>query len=216
MRGRQAEAARNDQHLLDAARQVFATRGFDAPVSAVAAAAGIGMGSLYRRYATKDDLLADLCLRSMRTMASIATAQRPGADPWERLATFVRECVEARCGAFAPIAGTIPVSAEMIAAARLSQRLAAGLVTDAQAAGLLRRDVTVVDVLRLIEMFSAARSASPDRLLAIALAGLRAERLDQAVADAPLPGHPESLAAYRARWTAERDAPSRLPIGPIG
>ena len=200
VRGRQAEAAVNDRRLLAAARDVFAAQGYDAPVSAVAAAAGIGMGSLYRRYPTKDALLADLCLRSMREMtAAAATAQGASTDPWARLLAFIRACVSARCGAFAPVAGRIPVSPEMIAEAGRSQRAATALVAAAQKSGALRPDVTVVDVLRLIELFS--RSASDRqidwRLLGIALAGLRT---DSGPAAEPLPGPAPTISAYRGRW----------------
>ena len=199
VRGRQAEAVANDQRLLDAARDVFATGGYDAPVATVAEAAGIGVGSLYRRYATREELLADVCLRSMRQMSAIARAssgiESGGIDE------FVRACVAARCGAFAGVAGTIPVSAEMVAAARESQRLVARLVTAAHRTGELRRDVGVVDVLRLIELFARAPYPRDDpqlaRLLAVALDGLRA-------AGRPagrLPGRPATLAAYRDRWS---------------
>jgi AcrR family transcriptional regulator len=192
VRGRQAEAVANDQRLLDAARDVFATGGYDAPVAAVAEAAGIGVGSLYRRYATREELLADVCLRSMRQMSAIARESRG-------IEEFVRGCVAARCGAFAGVAGLIPVSADMIAAARESQRLAARLVAAAHRDGELRRDVGVVDVLRLVELFARAPYPRDDpqlaRLLAVTLDGLLAPA-------GGLPGRPATLASYRDRWSA--------------
>src|SRR5262249_37211380 len=163
------EAVANDQRLLDAARDVFAASGYDAPVAAVAEAAGIGVGSLYRRYATREELLADVCLRSMAQMAAIARGASGShgvvAGGWA-----------ARRGACAGVAGTIPVSAEMIAAARESQRLAARLVATAHRTGELRRDAGVVDVLRMVELFARAPYPRDDpqlaRLLAVALDGL--------------------------------------------
>jgi hypothetical protein len=124
-------------------------------------------------------------------------ALRLDATPAERLERFIRECVAVRCGAFAGVAGLIPVSDEMIAAARRSQRLATRLLTDAQAHGDVRPDLTVVDVLRLIELFARAprtpgEPADP-RLLAIALSGLRPDR--------PLPGPAPGLRQYRERWS---------------
>jgi AcrR family transcriptional regulator len=58
--GRQAEARRNDRLILEAAREVF-VEDTDAPISAVAERAGVGIGALYRRYASKEELLRRLC-----------------------------------------------------------------------------------------------------------------------------------------------------------
>ncbi len=60
--GRQAEARRNDLAVLDAARDVFSAQGAGAPISAVAERAGVGMGTLYRRYGSKTELLQRLCV----------------------------------------------------------------------------------------------------------------------------------------------------------
>jgi AcrR family transcriptional regulator len=200
--GRQAEAAVNDTRVLAAAREVFATVGYEAPVAAVAQAAGVGIASLYRRYGSKDELLADVCLRSMVETSEVAQrALRLDATSAVRLETFIRDCVAFRCGAFAGVAGMIPVSDEMIAAARRSQRLTGRLLTQAQAAGDVRPDLTVVDVLRLIELFARAPRTpgepADERLLAIALSGLRrATHSDQ-----PLPGPAPTLRQYRDRWS---------------
>jgi AcrR family transcriptional regulator len=193
--------------LLAAAREVFATQGYDAPVAAVAARAGIGMGSLYRRYGSKDALLADACLRSMRDMITVAEQVASIADPLTRLESFARRCVEIRCGAFGGVAGMIPVSDEMIETAAHSQRLVEALLADAQQAGQIRGDMAVVDLLRLIEMFSRSPRRDGDddhaaieaRLLTIALSGLRAG------VGPPLPGRPPTLHQYQQRWSRQTD-----------
>src|SRR5260370_13412896 len=118
-RGRQAEARRNDQAVLDAARLVFAIHGPEAAVSAVAAEAGVGMGSLYRRYASKEELLQQLCQESLAQQIAAAEAALAGSDePWDALAGFILACVSFRAGAFSVIAGTIPLTPEMRAAAQ--------------------------------------------------------------------------------------------------
>ena len=71
--GRKAEAARNDGAILDAAREVF-MREPGAPVSAVARAAGVGVGALYRRYPSKEALLQTLCADGLRQFVAIAAA----------------------------------------------------------------------------------------------------------------------------------------------
>ncbi|HJZ02032.1 MAG TPA: helix-turn-helix domain-containing protein, partial [Streptosporangiaceae bacterium] len=70
--GRQAEARRNDLVVLEAARDVFSALGADAPVSAVADRAGVGIGTLYRRYGSKAELLQRLCVLAMEQAVAAA------------------------------------------------------------------------------------------------------------------------------------------------
>jgi AcrR family transcriptional regulator len=204
-RGRQAEAARNDGLLLDAARMVFTAQGADAPVSAIAARAGVGIGSLYRRYPTKEALLQHLCVLAMEQTIAAASAALEAEDVWAGLTGYVRACVWNRTGALAPVAGRIAVTPEMLRASRRGMRLAGALVERAHAAGVLRPDVTALDIALLIEQFSRRSAAMPaaeednarERLLAIALAGLRPTDSE------PLPGRPPSRAAYVGRWSGD-------------
>ncbi|WP_236667467.1 MULTISPECIES: TetR/AcrR family transcriptional regulator [unclassified Nonomuraea] len=201
-RGRQAEAARNDLRLLRAAHEVFTTQGFDAPVSAIAKAAGVGMGSLYRRYRTKEELLQRLCLIAMERAVAAAQDGLAETDPWDGLVLYIRTCVEFRSGALAPIAGTIEVTAEMWRLARLAEETADRLVTRAHEAGVLRSDVTALDISLLMEQFSRPAPGPPDeehrkvreRLLTVALDGLRAPGATR------LPGNPPSVEWYEGRW----------------
>jgi AcrR family transcriptional regulator len=199
-RGRQAEARRNDRALLDAARRVFAVYGPGATVRDVAAEAGIGMGSLYRRYAGKEVLLQQLCRDSLaQQIAAAEHALGSGMDPWSALACFIRACVSFRAGAFSAIAGTIPVTPEMQSTAQHAHELLERLVSRAQQAGAVRQDAGSVDIHRLIELFSR-RGTDDDgyqRLLALALDGLRA------VDREPLPGSPPTWQAHARCWTRD-------------
>ncbi len=180
-KGRQAEAARNDMKVLEAAREIFATQGWEAPVSAIAERAGVGMGSLYRRYGSKTELLQYLCVLSMRQVIDAAETARQAGDPWDGLAGYVRACIDLGAGAFAPLAGTIEVTGEMLATAKRSNELLRGVLDRAQRSGQARPDVTDADVWGIIEQFSrrSANPRTPDdpatraRILAIALDGLR-------------------------------------------
>ncbi len=205
-RGRQTEAARNDRRIVDAARRVFVRIGADAPVSAIAAEAGVGVGSLYRRFASKDELFRYLCQSAMEQSIEAAEAAlaAPG-DAWSALVGYVRACVGFRSGAFAPAAGTFPVTDEMIATAARGHELVERLVAQARAAGTLRADVTPIDLYELIGLFSrsfrpapAGSGFDPDtterRLLAIALDGLRAPGRE------PLAGPAPRWEDYSARW----------------
>ena len=200
-RGRQAEAARNDLLLLDAARDVFFCHGFDAPVSMVAQQAGVGIGSLYRRYATKEALLQHLCLVAMRQAIDAAAAGLADTEPWQGLIEYIRRCVEFGAGALAPIAGTIDSTPEMWSTAREARDLVERLVDRARHAGELRSGVTALDIALLIERFSRRIGLPSDeeennrtRLLAIAIDGLHATNVE------PLPGRPPSAQHYEGRW----------------
>lgn len=202
MRGRQAEAARNDRRLLDAAREVFTTQGFDAPVSAVAERAGVGIASLYRRFPSKELLLQHLCVLAMEQSIEAAERALRADDAWTGLADYIRECVAFGSGALGPVAGTIDTTDEMWKAARRSQRLARKIVARAHAAEVLRADVTALDIAVLIELFSRrspVRASERDqeirqRLLAIALDGLRGEDHES------LPGGALRSDEYEAPW----------------
>ncbi|MFD2349788.1 TetR/AcrR family transcriptional regulator [Nonomuraea ferruginea] len=94
------------------------------PVSAIAKRAGLGMGSLYRRYRTKEELLQRLCLIAMERVVEAASAGLAEDDPWEGFAGYVRACVGFGSGALAPVAGTIEVTGEMSRTARQATELA--------------------------------------------------------------------------------------------
>jgi AcrR family transcriptional regulator len=218
--GRQAEARRNDLAVLEAARDVFTAQGAGAPVSAVAQRAGVGMGTLYRRYGSKTELLQRLCLLAMEQALDAAAVALRAADPWAGLAGYITACVELRSGALAALAGQIETTGPMRDTARRSQERAAEIVGRAQASGQLRPDVTALDITWLIEQFSRRAPAPLDsgqersvraRLVAIALDGLRAP------GPVALPGPAPSRAHYEKRWSyrAAPD-PGRGPgAGPV-
>jgi AcrR family transcriptional regulator len=86
-RARRAEAERNDQALLEAAREVLAEDGAHASVAAIAARAGLGIGSLYRRYRTKEELFQRLCTIALNGLRASATHPLPGFPPGYQLFT---------------------------------------------------------------------------------------------------------------------------------
>ncbi|REF38328.1 TetR/AcrR family transcriptional regulator [Thermasporomyces composti] len=208
---RQAEAERNDRALLRAAREVLAADGAHASVAAIAARAGVGIGTLYRRYRTKEELfqrLAELALDSWNEAAEKGLAED---DPWEGLTSFVIACVESGQGSLAPLAGTIDITEEMRAKNERSDELLAALVERAHAAGVLRPDVTPVDIALLIEqlgrfpVLDQLRAQGRDDLVDLAVAARR--RVIAVVLDGlrpchtqPLPGDPPSDQLFTERW----------------
>src|SRR5690242_7703377 len=91
--GRRAEAARNDKQILDAARAVF-FEDPEAPIAAVAKRARVGIGALYRRYRSKDELLQRLAEDGLRRyIAEVSSALADQGQPWAAFARFMQRCV---------------------------------------------------------------------------------------------------------------------------
>jgi AcrR family transcriptional regulator len=204
MSGRKAQAARNDEVILDAARSVFiADPG--APVSAVAAAAGVGMSALYRRYPSKDDLLRRLCTIGLTTYIGIAEdCIADEGDPWEAFATFMRRQVEAGSNALTlKLAGTFTPSQELYELAEYAGTLNVRLFDRTAAAGVLRPDVSVADLGLILEQIAAIDfGATPERnvtlrlrCVELVLDGMRATS-----AHGELPGPTVTDEEFAARW----------------
>src|SRR5215217_7635231 len=120
MRGRQAEASRNDELVLAAARAVL-TADPGAAIADIARRAGVGIGTLYRRYPSKEALVQHLCLDGMRQLEAVTRAalRRVDEDPWEAFATWMREGLEAGAGSLgATLAGSFTPTEELLGAAR--------------------------------------------------------------------------------------------------
>ncbi|WP_157253804.1 TetR/AcrR family transcriptional regulator [Nonomuraea typhae] len=210
MNTRKDRAERNDRALLQAARDVLAEDGAHASVAAIAARAGVGIGSLYRRYETKEELFQRLSVLSLEHWNDAAERGLADPDPWTGLTGFIRACVEFGQGSLAPVAGTIEVTEEMGAKSRRGDELLDELVRRAHQAGVLRPDVAPVDISLLIEQLGRspmvdqlrkqgrddllpAAAQARGRLIAIALDGLRPGR-------DPLPGHPPGNEIFAGRW----------------
>ena len=201
--GRRAQAARNDQVILDAAREVFVADP-GAPVSAVAEAAGVGMSALYRRYPSKEDLLRRLCRDGLETYTAIAQdCVDDDGDPWEAFATFMRRQVEAGSNALTlKLAGTFTPDEGLSELAEHAGRLNVLLFERTMASGVLRPDVDVADIGLILEQIAAiAFGATPERnvvlrrrCVELVLDGLRATTRTE------LPGPTVTDDEFAARW----------------
>jgi AcrR family transcriptional regulator len=193
--GRRAEAARNDDAILAAAREVFVADP-DAPVSEVVERAGVGISSLYRRYRSKEDLLRKLCGDGLQLYIDIA--RETGDD----FAAFMARIVEADVHALTrSLAGRFRPTDELERAARLADELNRRIVERAQAAGVLRGDVDPEDLTFVLEQIASLQGPTPERTaelrsryLTIQLDGLRAP------ARTPLPGPAPTTEEQHARW----------------
>jgi AcrR family transcriptional regulator len=202
MSGRRAEAARNDQRILDAAREVFVADP-GAPIAAVAEHAGVGISALYRRYASKEQLLRRLCGDGLRTyIAAAEEALAGGGDPWEAFARFMRRVVDADTHSLTSrLAGTFTPTEELNRDAAIAQELNQRLFERTRAAGAIRPDLDVNDLSFLFEQLASVRLGDEartrqlrHRYLVLLLEAMRRP------SNPPLPGPPPTWPELHARW----------------
>jgi len=200
--GRRAQAARNDRLILEAARSVFVADP-EAPISAVAERAGVGISALYRRYASKEDLLRHLCLDGLhRYIAAVEAAVADDGDPWTAFTTFMGRVVEADTHSLTlRLAGTFTPDEELYREAARAQELNVGLVARTKAAGALRPDIEVEDVGAILEQLATVRAPDPGRTMQLRrrYLALFLDALHLPTAD-PLPGPPPSWEEFQERW----------------
>src|SRR5213593_3762177 len=89
-RALRADARRNREAVLAAAKKLFADQGLDAQMPDVAKAAKVGVGTVYRHFPTKDDLIAALAAERFERLAEKAREGIDGDDAWEGLCDFIR------------------------------------------------------------------------------------------------------------------------------
>ena len=174
-----ADARRNRERVLAAARRAFAEQGYAVPLDEIAAAAGVGPGTVYRHFPTKEALFEAVSVANVEELAADARARAEADDPDAAFAGFLDRMAEQALAkrnlpdAFAG-AGT-----DAVAAAVADMHDALGvLLVKAQEAGGIRRDVTVADLVALLKGLLYAVRSDPDpdirhRLLAVVRDGLR-------------------------------------------
>jgi AcrR family transcriptional regulator len=200
--GRRAQAARNDRLILEAARAVF-VEDPEAPVSAVAERAGVGISALYRRYASKEELLRKLCLDGLhRYIAAVEAAVEDAGDPWDAFARFMRRVVEADTASLTlRLAGTFTPNEELYRESARAQELNVRLLARTRAAGAIRPDLVVDDLGMLQEQLAAIRAGDPERTMQLRrrYLGLVLDALRMPDAG-PLPGPPPTWDEFQERW----------------
>lgn len=180
------DAQRNRERILAAARELFAERGVDATLDEVAVRAGVGVGTVYRRYANKHALLDEIFESGITELAALARQSLSNPDPWEALIRFL-EHLEEEFAANRALAQLVLQSAqgeERLARAR-DELLApiAVLVERAKADGRLRPDFESADIAIIHTMLSAVvhetQSIAPGlwrRYFVMIVDGLASER----------------------------------------
>lgn len=177
-----ADARRNRMAILAAAEAAFAEEGIGVPVDEIARRAGVGAGTLYRNFPTKEALFEAVIRHHMEALATeareLSSSDRPASALFEFLghlaeqASFKRNLIDALSGAGVDLqAALAPVKQEVESAAEV-------LLRRAQRAGEVRRDVTLPDLFALVMgacMFSGGDpdTTSQSRMMAVVCDGLR-------------------------------------------
>jgi AcrR family transcriptional regulator len=201
--GRRAQAARNDQRILDAARAVFLADP-TAPIAAVAERAGVGISALYRRYPSKEELLRTLCGVGLRLyIAEAEAALADTADVWDAFARFMQGIVDIDAYSLAMgFPGAFRVTEDLGRLTRYVALLNVRLFERVRAAGVIRPDIDLMDILLIFEQLAAIKLGDEQRTkllrrryLALTLDALRTPSAG------PLPGPPPTWDELLWRWT---------------
>jgi AcrR family transcriptional regulator len=207
------DAARNRQRVLQAASEVFTERGLDVSLDEVARHAGVGVGTVYRRFRTKEDLVEALFVDRIEGVAAAAEQALQAPDPWSGLVSFMEQAARMLAGdiglrqllMFATYGGD-----RVWYARQRNAPLVTKLVERAQAAGQVRSDLRPTDVPFILFLLSDTaqftRGVSPEiwrRYLTLVLDGLRPER--EGVTPLPVPALRPDEMEMSMRQSAPRD-----------
>ena len=148
------DALRNRERVLEAAKAVFSAGGAEASLEAVAKRAGVGIGTLYRNFPTREALFEAVYRREVQQLTELAEALKSEAVPVDALRRWLRSNVEfvaTKKGMLAALALTVNSSSELYAGTfeRLTAAVGA-LLARAVAAGEIRADISPEDLLRAL------------------------------------------------------------------
>ena len=180
-----SDAERNRRLILEAAAQAFAEEGFDVGMAEIARRAGVGNATVFRRFASKDALVQAIFVDRIDESILVAEHAATLADPWEALVLCLEKSAELQArdrGFFQATEQQLLKHPELLAQHRRILDAIDPILARAQEAGVLRDDVTTLDVLGLTKAAVACIPPSPDlradgwrRSLALMLDGLRPE-----------------------------------------
>lgn len=201
------DAERNRERVLSAARQMFAKHGLDVPLEDVARHAGVGVATLYRRFPTREDLIAAAFEAKMAAYADGVSTALADPDPWNGFCRYLeRICaMQAEDRGFAnALTLTFPAARTLEAERDRAYHGLVELIARAKQAGRLRQDFVPEDIVMLLMatagVISATQEAAPGtwkRLLAYLIQSFEQEAVE-------LPDPPAPTAMYRALLRLQR------------
>jgi AcrR family transcriptional regulator len=178
-RPKRADARRNYEKVLAAAREAFAEGGESTALEEIARRAGVGIGTLYRNFPNRQALLEALYVDEVEELCRSAAALE-GADPWEALSGWFERFVgylATKQALAAELLNYVDRDAEVFKASRAALFEAGEpLLKRAQDAGVVRKDVGIAEVIQMvigIGKIPTADRRQTEHMLRIALDGLR-------------------------------------------
>jgi AcrR family transcriptional regulator len=207
------DAERNRQRILDTAGQLFAERGLGVSLDEIARHAGVGVGTVYRRFPDKDQLIDALFEARIGEILAVATASLEMSDPWEALVHFLERSMELQVenrGLKELLHGTTTGQARIEQARQQIQPVVEAVLHRAQQARVVRDDLTITDLPLLQhaigEVADYTREVSPEawrRIMLIALDGLRPDRRRPSPMPVP-PLNDEQFVCTMREWALQR------------
>jgi AcrR family transcriptional regulator len=183
-----ADARRNYEALLAAADELFTAYGPDVSLDEIARHAGVGNATLYRHFPDRRDLLVAVCVGEVEALCLLGEELNADPDTGRALTRWLRayiEHVSAKHGLAAAFATGRRDDSELVAASQAAvDAIGASLLQRAQDGGAVRIDVTLPDVITLVNAIAMATETTcdheADRMLAIVLAGIAQPGRDRA------------------------------------
>ena len=214
-KGRRSHARRNHEALVATAREVFAERGTEASLEEIARRAGVGIGTLYRHFASREALVEAVFERRIGDFAAIAERADAEPDPWLAFTGFLEGTLELQAGdrLLKDVFLRLPPGTRRVESAREELRRLFGQVLErARAGGQLRPGFTLADLSLLFWSFGPVIDATAEiapnawrRHLHVLLDGLRSSsatpQSEPSLSDDELTA---AMQALRAQRTARR------------
>ena len=179
-RPKRADARRNYDKVLAAAREAFAEGGESTALEEIARRAGVGIGTLYRNFPNRQALLETLYLEEVEGICRMAEEQRENSDPWEALTSWFERFIgyiATKQALAAELTNYLDRDAQLFKSSRAAL-WAAGepLLARAQEAGVVRPDAEIGDVMHMVMGIAKVPAADPSQtthIVRMALDGLR-------------------------------------------
>lgn len=187
-----SDALDNRERILDAARALFSADGLEVPMREIARRAGVGPATLYRRFPTKQALVAEAFAEQLRACRTIVDEGCADPDPWHGLCLVIERICELHArdrGFTEAFLSTLPGTADVAAGREYTVRAVAGLARRAKDAGRLRPDFVLDDLILVLMANKGIHAASTGTQVMASrrFAGLVIQAFEAHPRHAPLP-----------------------------